>query len=548
MCATTSGLRIGKVRFGGITRDVCLECTSRTPAVGEFVLVHVGFAIAKIDREEAARTYQVLEELGQTGELTADREPMEPAMKYLDEYRDGDVADGLRRAHRRHRHPPLGADGGVRRPDALDRPLRHRSHAPADDRAGARPGLPGVRHPARDDRSRARDRAPAGRHLHLLRRHAARARLARRSPRRCRAAAPTCASSTRRSTRVRIARDNPQRRVVFFGIGFETTAPANAMAVFQAPSGRASATSRCSSRTCSCRRRCAAILQAPGNRVQGVPRPRPRVRRHGLRRVRGARARYRVPIVVTGFEPVDLLEGILMAVAPARGGPRRGGEPVRARRDARAATRRRATLVDRGLRGRRPQVARRRRHPRSGLPAARRVPRCTTPSGSSRSRTSPPREPEVCISGLVLRGQRKPSDCPAFGRQCTPEHAARRHHGLGRGRLRRVLPVRTPSRRSRTGGRRCRVTAPTARSRSATARCRSRRARRSCSGTAAGGKLSAAADRAASSSRRSGTRSSTRSTIRRSSTVDGVPARLHHRLLRGHARSSFPAATSASWR
>ena len=71
-----TGLRIGKVRFAGITRDVCLDYVPDA-AVGEYVLVHVGFAISKIDPEEAARTYRVLEEIGQTGELTADREPME---------------------------------------------------------------------------------------------------------------------------------------------------------------------------------------------------------------------------------------------------------------------------------------------------------------------------------------------------------------------------------------------------------------------------------------------------------------------------------------
>ena len=72
-----AGLRIGKVRFAGITRDVCLDYVPDA-GVGEYVLVHVGFAISKIDREEAARTYRVLEELGQTAELTADRTPLRP--------------------------------------------------------------------------------------------------------------------------------------------------------------------------------------------------------------------------------------------------------------------------------------------------------------------------------------------------------------------------------------------------------------------------------------------------------------------------------------
>jgi hydrogenase expression/formation protein HypC len=70
------GLRVGRVRFAGITRDVCLDYVPDA-AVGEYVLVHVGFAISRIDREEAARAYRVLEEIGQTAELTSDREPLE---------------------------------------------------------------------------------------------------------------------------------------------------------------------------------------------------------------------------------------------------------------------------------------------------------------------------------------------------------------------------------------------------------------------------------------------------------------------------------------
>jgi hydrogenase expression/formation protein HypC len=56
------------VRFGGITRDVCLECQPDA-VVGDFVLVHVGFAIARIDRQEAARAWAVLTDIGQTDEI-----------------------------------------------------------------------------------------------------------------------------------------------------------------------------------------------------------------------------------------------------------------------------------------------------------------------------------------------------------------------------------------------------------------------------------------------------------------------------------------------
>ena len=63
------GLRVGKVRFAGITREVCLDYVPDA-ALGDYVVVHVGFAISKIDAEEAARSYRILEELRQTSELS----------------------------------------------------------------------------------------------------------------------------------------------------------------------------------------------------------------------------------------------------------------------------------------------------------------------------------------------------------------------------------------------------------------------------------------------------------------------------------------------
>ncbi|MBX3226621.1 MAG: HypC/HybG/HupF family hydrogenase formation chaperone [Labilithrix sp.] len=67
------GVRYGTVQFAGVTRDVCLECQPDV-APGDFVLVHVGFAIAKIDREEAARAWRVLEEIGELNDLFANGE------------------------------------------------------------------------------------------------------------------------------------------------------------------------------------------------------------------------------------------------------------------------------------------------------------------------------------------------------------------------------------------------------------------------------------------------------------------------------------------
>ena len=62
------GLRMGKVQFGGVVREVCLEYVPEV-ALGDYVIVHAGFAISPVDEDEAARTYQLLEEMGQLTEL-----------------------------------------------------------------------------------------------------------------------------------------------------------------------------------------------------------------------------------------------------------------------------------------------------------------------------------------------------------------------------------------------------------------------------------------------------------------------------------------------
>ena len=73
------GVRMGRANFGGIVKQVCLEYTPEVVA-GDYVLVHVGFALSKVDEDEAARTYQLLEEMQQLGELDApegDPDPFE---------------------------------------------------------------------------------------------------------------------------------------------------------------------------------------------------------------------------------------------------------------------------------------------------------------------------------------------------------------------------------------------------------------------------------------------------------------------------------------
>lgn len=70
----SDGIRVGRVQFGGITREACLDFVPEA-SVGDYVLVHVGFALSCVDREEAERTYEVLESLGLLqDELQADRD------------------------------------------------------------------------------------------------------------------------------------------------------------------------------------------------------------------------------------------------------------------------------------------------------------------------------------------------------------------------------------------------------------------------------------------------------------------------------------------
>ena len=79
------GVKMGKANFGGIVKGVCLEYTPEV-SVGDYVLVHVGFALSKVDEEQAAQTYRALEELGQLGELdTPGAEPDESDDAFFNE-------------------------------------------------------------------------------------------------------------------------------------------------------------------------------------------------------------------------------------------------------------------------------------------------------------------------------------------------------------------------------------------------------------------------------------------------------------------------------
>jgi hydrogenase expression/formation protein HypC len=71
------GVKMAKVDFGGVFREACLEYLPEA-GLGDYVMVHVGFAISRVDEEEAARTYQTLREMGELAELEADQPPGNP--------------------------------------------------------------------------------------------------------------------------------------------------------------------------------------------------------------------------------------------------------------------------------------------------------------------------------------------------------------------------------------------------------------------------------------------------------------------------------------
>src|ERR1043165_3057891 len=118
---------------------------------------------------------------------------------------------------------------------------------------------------------------------------------------------------------LKIPRANPDKKVVFFAIGFETTAPANAMSVWQAKQQGVKNFSILVSHVL-VPPSIASILQSPLNRVQGFLGPGHVCTVMGYREYEPIVARFQVPIVITGFEPLDLLEGVLMTVRPLEGG------------------------------------------------------------------------------------------------------------------------------------------------------------------------------------------------------------------------------------
>ena len=218
---------------------------------------------------------------------------------------------------------------------------------------------------------------------------------------------------------VKIARENPEKEVVFFAVGFETTAPANAMAVHQARRLGAENFSMLVSHVL-VPPAIEAVLSSPQNRVRGFLAAGHVCTVMGFTEYEPIAAKYRVPIVVTGFEPIDILHGIYLCVKQleegrfevenqyARSVRREGNLP------AQALVSEVFRIVPRKWRGV-GEIA------HSGLGLTERYLEFDA-ERRFKVDTITAEEPAECISGLILQGLKKPNECPAFGTRCTPEH------------------------------------------------------------------------------------------------------------------------------
>ena len=218
---------------------------------------------------------------------------------------------------------------------------------------------------------------------------------------------------------VKIAEENPSREVVFFGVGFETTAPATAMAVFSAAQKGLENFSMLISHVL-VPPAIEALMSSPNCRVQGFLAAGHVCTVMGFEEYFPLAKKYRVPIVVTGFEPLDILHGILMVVQQLESG-RAEVENQYARAVRREGNQPAQDLIKKVFR----VVPRKWRGigeiPQSGLGLSENFTAFDAEKkfGLTEHRVE---EPAECIAGLILQGLKKPHECAAFGAKCTPEH------------------------------------------------------------------------------------------------------------------------------
>lgn len=217
---------------------------------------------------------------------------------------------------------------------------------------------------------------------------------------------------------VKLATLRPDREVVFFAVGFETTAPANAMAVYQARQQGLNNFSLLVSHVL-VPPALEAVLASPQCRVNGFLAAGHVCAIMGVREYRPIARKHRVPIVVTGFEPLDILQGITMVVEQLEMGRAEvENQYARVVRDegnvaAQSLIRQVFDVIPRKWRGigEIPQSGLGLRPEYAEFDAERKFDVGSITADESTE----------CMSGLVLQGLKKPTECPAFGTRCTPE-------------------------------------------------------------------------------------------------------------------------------
>lgn len=217
---------------------------------------------------------------------------------------------------------------------------------------------------------------------------------------------------------VKVAQENPEREVVFFAVGFETTAPANALSVIHAQRAGVSNYSILASHVL-VPPAIEAVMNDPDSSIQGFLAAGHVCTIMGIDEYYPLVEKYHIPIVVTGFEPVDLAQGILMTIRQLEHGQhqlenqysrvvRPEGNP-----EARKVIEQVFTIANREWRG----IG---EIPMSGYEVR---PEFAAYDANLKFNVNIEKVPESdeCIAGLVLKGIKKPHECPQFGKGCTPQ-------------------------------------------------------------------------------------------------------------------------------
>lgn len=218
---------------------------------------------------------------------------------------------------------------------------------------------------------------------------------------------------------LKIAQANPEKQVVFFAVGFETTAPANAMTVYQAKQQGIENFSALVSHVL-VPPAIEAILSSPNNRIESFLAAGHVCTVMGYTEYEPIAKKYNVPIVVTGFEPLDILQGVYMCVKQLEEG-RAEVENQYVRSVVREGNKHAQEIVSQVFL----VISRKWRGigeiSQSGLGMKTEYEKFDAEKKFD-LRNYEVAESEECISGLILQGIKKPSECPAFGTKCTPEH------------------------------------------------------------------------------------------------------------------------------